>query len=78
MNVDVYDPWINVHKESKWYKHGIIKDPLLSNKRYDAIVVAVSHDVFLDYKSSVYDKLSKVPKVVIDIKSIVENPTWRL
>ena len=78
MNVDVYDPWINVHKESKWYKHGIIKDPLLSNKRYDAIVVAVSHDVFLDYKSSDYDKLSKVPKVVIDIKSIVENPTWRL
>lgn len=78
IKVDVYDPWVNLSKESKWYKHGIIDDPLLSNKKYDAIVVAVSHDVFKEYESIDFEKLSNGPKVLIDIKSIVESPTWRL
>ena len=41
--VDVYDPWVDNSEESSWYKHGIIENPLKSNKVYDAIVVAVGH-----------------------------------
>jgi UDP-N-acetyl-D-glucosamine/UDP-N-acetyl-D-galactosamine dehydrogenase len=78
INVDVYDPWVDISKESEWYKHGIIQDPLLSVKKYDAIIVAVSHDIFKEYKPIDYKKLSKDVEVIIDIKSIVENPTWRL
>ncbi len=75
-DVDVYDPWINSKHIVK--KQKIIKDPLKSNKKYDAIIVAVSHKQFKKYTSNDYSHLSKDVKIVIDIKNIVENPTWRL
>ena len=78
MAVDIYDPWVNISKERKWYKHGIIDDPLTSKIKYDAIIVAVSHDLFKEYRPIDFEKLSNGPKVIIDIKSIVDNPTWRL
>ena len=78
INVDVYDPWVNHSEESVWYKHGIIENPLESTNTYDAIVVAVSHYQFKQYTTSDYDKLSNGGKVIIDIKNIVDQPTWRL
>jgi len=77
-NVDVYDPWVDYTEESEWYKHGIIKNPLKSDKKYDAIVVAVGHKQFKAYTESDYEKLSNDSKIVIDIKNIVDKPTWRL
>ena len=74
--VDVYDPWIKSNQETKTYK--MINDPLKSNKKYDAIVVAVSHNQFKAYSKSDYDNLSSNENVIIDIKNIVKNPTWRL
>lgn len=32
-NVDVYDPWVDIEAEEKWYKHGIIENPLESDKK---------------------------------------------
>ena len=32
VDVDVYDPWIDHEAEKGWYKHGIIDDPLQSDK----------------------------------------------
>ena len=78
VNVDVYDPWVVYADESKWYRHGIINNPLEESKTYDAIVVAVSHKQFKAYTASDYDQLSNGEKVIIDIKNIVDNPTWRL
>jgi UDP-N-acetyl-D-glucosamine/UDP-N-acetyl-D-galactosamine dehydrogenase len=78
VNVDVYDPWIDHTEENKWYIHGIIGNPLELNKKYDSIVVAVGHECFKAYTTSDYNKLSKKQKVVIDVKNIVNNPTWRL
>lgn len=78
VNVDVYDPWVDDASENQWYKHGIIKDPLKSDKKYDAIIVAVSHNHFKSYSESDYKKLSNVDKILIDVKNIVKNPTWRL
>ena len=77
-NVDVYDPWVNPQEEKKWYKHGIISDPLHSDKKYDAIVVAVAHKEFKRYSAQTYSKLSNAEEVIIDIKNIVPNPSWRL
>ncbi len=74
--VDVYDPWIKSNQKTKTYK--MINDPLKSNKKYDAIVVAVSHNQFKAYSKSDYDNLSSNESVIIDIKNIVKNPTWRL
>ena len=74
--VDVYDPWIKSNQKTKTYK--MINDPLKSNKKYDAIVVAVSHNQFKAYSKSDYENLSSNESVIIDIKNIVKNPTWRL
>jgi UDP-N-acetyl-D-galactosamine dehydrogenase len=78
VNVDVYDPWVVHAEESKWYRHGIINNPLEENEKYDAIVVAVSHKQFKAYTTNDYEQLSNGEKVIIDIKNIVDNPTWRL
>ena len=72
-NIDVYDPWVNSNQ-----KFRMIKDPLKSDKKYDAIVVAVSHKQFKAYTSDDYSRLSKDNKVIIDIKNIVKDPSWRL
>ena len=77
-NVDVYDPWVDHEEESKWYEHGIVDNPLESNKQYDAIVVAVGHRQFKKYTSNDYSALSNGASIVFDVKNIVENPVWRL
>jgi UDP-N-acetyl-D-glucosamine/UDP-N-acetyl-D-galactosamine dehydrogenase len=78
VNVDIFDPWVDLSKESEWDKHGIIDDPMKSNKKYEAIIVAVAHDHFKKYKANDYTKISNGIEVIIDIKNIVEKPTWRL
>jgi UDP-N-acetyl-D-glucosamine/UDP-N-acetyl-D-galactosamine dehydrogenase len=72
VNVDVYDPWVN-------YKSGrYINNPLNNKKKYDAIIVAVGHKQFKKYTMNDYSKFLHKEKVIIDIKNIVEDPTWRL
>ena len=78
INIDVYDPWIDLKAEKEWYTHGVITNPLESKKKYDAIVVAVGHEQFRDYTAKTYSQLSNDQEVIIDIKNIVDNPTWRL
>ena len=75
-NIDVYDPW--VHSKEENLTHRMITNPLKSDKKYDAIVVAVSHKEFKAYSSDDYSKLSTETKIIIDVKNIVQNPTWRL
>ena len=77
-NVDVYDPWVDAEEEKKHYHHGIIANPLESVEKYDAIVVAVAHHQFKELTDDDYKTLSKDEPVIIDIKNIVKNPTWRL
>ena len=74
--IDVYDPFISTKEKKSNYR--IILDPLKSKKKYDAIIVAVSHKQFLSYTSKDYSNLLRSQKVIIDIKSIVKKPTWRL
>ena len=50
----------------------------MKNKKYDAIVVAVAHMQFKEYTTEIYSQLSSGKEVIIDIKNIVPNPTWRL
>jgi UDP-N-acetyl-D-galactosamine dehydrogenase len=75
-NIDVYDPWIDLNHSHPSYT--IISDPLKSKKKYDAVVVAVSHKEFKKYTPDDYSSLLSDKKVIIDIKNIVKNPTWRL
>jgi len=77
-NVDVYDPWVDPNENKKSYKHGIIDNPFEDYKKYDAIVVAVGHKQFKELSEDDYKKISKKEPLIIDVKGIVKNPTWRL
>ena len=77
-NVDVYDPWVDSEEEKKHYHHGIVQNPMETGKKYDAIVVAVGHKQFKQLTMNDYNSLSKDEMIVIDIKGVVAEPTWRL
>jgi UDP-N-acetyl-D-glucosamine/UDP-N-acetyl-D-galactosamine dehydrogenase len=79
VNVDVYDPWIDCKEDSCRYTYEIIDNPLDSDKTYDAIVVAVGHKQFKSYTTEQYQVLSNENNsIVIDVKNIVDRPSWRL
>jgi len=77
-SVDVYDPWIDLNYASDWFKCRAVGNPLESKKKYDAIVVAVGHKEFCEFTPLEYEKLSKKDSLILDVKNIVENPTWKL
>ncbi|MDG2297240.1 MAG: nucleotide sugar dehydrogenase [Gammaproteobacteria bacterium] len=75
-NVHIYDPWVDPERERN--KYSIIENPLESSKQYDAIVVAVGHEQFKAYTNNDYSRLSNGESVLIDVKNVIKNPTWRL
>jgi UDP-N-acetyl-D-galactosamine dehydrogenase len=75
--IDAHDPWIT--KDDLPSTNFALKDdPWKDKKRYDAIIVAVGHDAFKALRSEEYAAVSQGVPVIIDIKGVVENPTWRL
>ena len=76
--VDVYDPWVDQDEEKKHYHHGFIDSPFEADVKYDAIIVAVGHEQFKSLELADYQKISKQNPIIIDVKGIVTNPTWRL
>lgn len=76
-NVEVYDYWID--RSDKETKHLNFIDELpLNSKKYDSIVVAVGHDKFKEITTEDYKNMSNGEPIIIDVKGIVEKPTWRL
>ena len=76
-NIDVYDYWVD--KSDKEAKDLPFIDELpLNSKKYDAIIVAVAHDKFKELKKEDYLSMSRGEPVIIDVKGIVDEPTWRL
>ncbi len=76
--VDIYDPWVDPTEEKHHYRVEIIPDPFQAEIRYDAIVLAVAHDQFQRLSEDNYRRISTENPVVIDVKGIVPNPSWRL
>lgn len=76
-NVEVYDYWVD--KSDIESKHlNFINDLPLGSKKYDSIIVAVGHDKFKEITTEQYNSLSNGEPIIIDVKGIVEKPTWRL
>ena len=77
-NVDVYDYWVD-ESDKKMKKHiPFIEKLPLNSQRYEAIIVAVAHDKFKELTKEEYESMSNGKPIVIDVKGIVKNPTWRL
>jgi len=77
IKIDMYEPWIE-EGDKKHFKYNFISDPFGSDKKYDAVIVAVGHDVFMEHKQNEYEDILIEPYVLMDVKGIVPSPTWRL
>jgi UDP-N-acetyl-D-galactosamine dehydrogenase len=69
-NVDVYDPWVN-SKEAN-HEYGITPVDKLIEDKYDAIVLAVSHDEFKNMNIEKINSLGKDNFVLYDIKYLLK------
>ncbi len=78
INVDVYDPWVDPEEERRRYVVDIIDNPFKKDKKYDAIILAVGHEQFVELKTEDYQNISRDEMVIIDVKGIVPSATWRL
>lgn len=67
LNVDVYDPWADKDEVYNEYDIRLIKD--LSTD-YEAIIIAVSHNIFLEIDIK---KLKRKESVIFDIKKNLNN-----
>lgn len=76
-NVEVYDYWIDKSDLQTKTLSFVNELPLNTNK-YDAIVVAVGHEKFKTITTEQYESMSNGTPIIIDVKGIVEKPTWRL
>jgi UDP-N-acetyl-D-galactosamine dehydrogenase len=65
-DVDVYDPWASAEEVKHEYALDIVSSPKESS--YNSIVLAVSHNEFIDFEISKYSKNAET--VVYDIKGI--------
>jgi len=76
-NIEVFDPWVD--KSDKETKHLNFLDSLpLNSNKYDSIIVTVGHEQFKTISTEDYSSMSNKEAIVIDVKGIVEKPTWRL
>lgn len=77
MEVDIYDPWVNPEEVEKEY--GVISLQSITNSvqptLYDAIVLAVAHDAFLDLELNSFKKDNAI---VYDVKGVLENADYKL
>jgi UDP-N-acetyl-D-glucosamine/UDP-N-acetyl-D-galactosamine dehydrogenase len=76
-NIDVYEPWID-EKDKGYYDYNFVENPFENSKKYDSILVAVGHDRFKSLSQKEYDNIITGEKIIIDVKGIVPNPTWKL
>ncbi len=75
--VDVYDYWVD--RSDRETKHLNFLDELpLESHKYDAIIIAVGHDKFKEVTTEQYKSMSRGNPIVMDVKGVVEKPTWRL
>jgi len=70
-NIDVYDPCVNKDDANDEYNIKLIEQPIKG--KYDAIVLAVAHDIFKDFSIEQIKDFGKDNYVLYDIKYLFGN-----
>ncbi len=70
-NIDVYDPWVESQIANREYQIDLINKPI--PKGYDAVVLAVGHEQFIELGVSNIRGLCKSKGVLFDIKCIFKK-----
>jgi UDP-N-acetyl-D-galactosamine dehydrogenase len=69
-HVDVYDPWVDELEAN--HEYGVVPISKLLNNTYDAIVLAVSHQQFVDMGVVKIKALGKSNSVLFDVKYLFD------
>ncbi|VAW72178.1 UDP-N-acetyl-D-glucosamine 6-dehydrogenase [hydrothermal vent metagenome] len=67
--IDVYDPWIDKQEAKQEYGFDLVDSP--NQNEYDAIVLAVPHQEFLDLATKQLRAFGKENCIIYDVKSIL-------
>ena len=70
-STEVYDPWVDADAAMDEYKIKLIKEPV--EGKYDAIILAVAHDIFKNLSSTQIKTFGKENHVIYDIKYLLDN-----
>lgn len=74
--VDVYDPWADADEVKREYGIGMILKETLDMQVYDAVILAVAHDAFLE--ENLCMDVNRENCVLYDIKSVLESSDGKL
>jgi len=66
-SVDVYDPWVSADEAMEEYAIKLIEQP--EQNSYDAIVLAVAHQEFMEMGAEKIRQLGKQQHVLFDVKN---------
>lgn len=69
VNVDIYDPWANKDEVKREYGINLLEN-FIHNKKYSSIIVAVSHDEFLNMN---LNEIKAENAIVFDTKACLER-----
>ncbi len=70
VQVDVFDPWASKEEVKHEYGIDLITDEKEINKKYDGLILAVSHKEFLSFDMN---KFMNATQVTFDVKSILSK-----
>lgn len=68
MGVDIYDPWASAQRVKDYYNVDLVES--LPEKEYDAILLAVAHNEFIEWD---FRSLRKENSIVYDLKACLER-----
>ncbi len=71
MTVDIYDPWIDIEYAEELYQINVVDVP--KENFYDAIIIAVAHNIFADEGLLRIKSYGKEVHLVYDLKSLFPN-----
>lgn len=77
LNVDIYEPWLDKNDVALENLNFIDELPY-NSKKYASIIVAVGHNEFKNISQQEYESLLNGLPILVDVKGVVPNPTWRL
>ena len=72
-HVDIYDPWVDSAEADHEYGVTTLQD--VPSKQYDAVIIAVAHQQFVDMGSEGIRRLLKPQSVLFDIKDVLPRGT---
>jgi UDP-N-acetyl-D-galactosamine dehydrogenase len=68
MKVSIYDPW--AEPKEVMHEYGLTITNTLPNKKFDAVVLGVSHKEFIGLN---FNSILKTDSVLYDVKGVLES-----